>query len=847
MRRIRVVVALACVLVLVGSFAKADQEYRVYLPIVGAHKMGLWSIVEPEGTINWGRNPSAEAAANFAAVGGGTATRVTTFSFKGTRSFRIQTAANNQGASWDVRTLSNAIHYATLRVRGTLPASWDWSLDNATYTTPELLLDYDGDWSLYGLQFSAAQSNGATDFYVRQNGAGAGDFYIDAIQVEQKEYWTTYCDGGQPGCEWLGVPNADISQRSELSRAGGRVWDFADLSFEVSSFIGAGMAGVTLNVDPYSVLPGGEMNSVKTRSHEFSLAGVIRGTSLENLHANRQGLIDFLADNTYPNTQPILLRYEGSDMVRQISAYYQSGMAGRISARIECWEQGVTLRFLATDPFFYGIREGSQELDTNDTATLRYFTARLRSEGQWGALGLGANPTTGGVIYATATGPDGKIYVGGTFTGWGGVANRNYIARYNPISEAWETVGGAAALGNTVRAIVSGPDGNLYVGGLFVNAGGDVDADGLAQYNIATDTFSAVAIGSKAGVLALAFGLDGTLYIGGSFINWDGIGAADYIASWDGTAYAALGTGANNDVDDIAINPLTGDVAVAGNLTVAGGVASDGIGLWNGSAWISISSGLAGGGGTGNSVAYTAEGILIFGGNYTSVDGVSANFIAQYNGQTWAPLSSGANNQIIRVRISPDGLIYASGPFTQIGGVSIADRVASWNGSTWTHLDVDLPGTPIPWSIGFGPSDPVISKAYDVLIGFDSTGVGAFSGTSTVTNNGTANSYPRIVLERSGGMTAIIKSIRNETLGLILYLNYDLKEGESLTFDFAQGEKTVISSYYGLRLDAILPNSDFSEWRLRPGDNNVSIFVDVTGAPTIDTWVFWDETYEGMD
>ena len=211
-----------CLLVILFLFllplhadAQGGKDHKIYLPIITCDPcdwgptMSDWKYIKPEATTNYVKNPSAETTGNFAAEGGTTVTRSTTYSHYGLYSYRVQCNNNNEGAEITLSALSNAIHYVTLRVRGTLPAAWDWSLDDATYNAPTLIEAIDGDWDLYGFEFPAAQANGSTKLSIHQNGAGSGDFYLDGIQVEQKDdYHTTYCDGTQSGCEWNGAEHA---------------------------------------------------------------------------------------------------------------------------------------------------------------------------------------------------------------------------------------------------------------------------------------------------------------------------------------------------------------------------------------------------------------------------------------------------------------------------------------------------------------------------------------------------------------------------------------------------------------------------------------------------------------
>ena len=77
--------------------------------------------------------------------------------------------------------------------------------------------------------------------------------------------------------------------------------------------------------------------------------------------------------------------------------------------------------------------------------------------------------------------------------------------------------------------------------------------------------------------------------MGGGFTNAAGIATADYLATWNGSAWSALGdngagNGAlNSDADAIAI--AGGNVYAAGYFADAAGIATaDRVAIWNGSA-----------------------------------------------------------------------------------------------------------------------------------------------------------------------------------------------------------------------------------------------------------------------
>jgi hypothetical protein len=74
---------------------------------------------------------------------------------------------------------------------------------------------------------------------------------------------------------------------------------------------------------------------------------------------------------------------------------------------------------------------------------------------------------------------------------------------------------------------------------------------------------------------------------------------------------------------------------------------------------------------------------LYAGGLFTIAGGSSANKIAKWNGSSWSALGSGMNDFVSALTVFDDGIgpaLYAGGTFTTAGAVS-ANRIAKWNGS----------------------------------------------------------------------------------------------------------------------------------------------------------------------
>jgi hypothetical protein len=831
--------------------------------------MSDWKIVVPEETENFVQNPSAETTGNFAAVGGGVITRVTTESKYGLYSYNLVFGANNRGATFTLEALTNNIHYVTMRVAGTLPPAWDWSLDNIAYTAPTLIETIDEAWTLYGLQFPAAEANGSTLLYVRQDGAGGGTIQIDGIQCEQKTYWTTYTDGTQVGCEWEGAEDGSTSRRSALTRGGGRVRDLEDdYFFQVSDAIGAGMSPQIDNLDSYAIIPGAALNSIKVTARPFTLIGTLTGTTSGNLRDRMQDLINLVSDDQFPEDedgiQPVRIRYTGATVQKEILVHYEAGLEGRQTWRDpECWERIAGLRFISPNPDWLEIGETATLLVPLELSgdTFRHIAVRSRQVVQalfgastpWDNLSVGANPAAGTVL-TIVTGPDKRIYIGGSFTDWDGVAGSDFVAVYNPLTDTWATLGGAADFNGTVYALAFGPDGTLYAGGAFTNVAGDANADYVAQWDGAN--WSAVAGGGTADVRALAFGIDGLLYIGGTFTNWNGIGAADFVVSWDGAAYAALSTGTPSACHTLALHPN-------GNIYAGGGVlaASGYVQYWNGTAWTDITASSLS-----EDITYTlainSAGQIYAGGAWPTSIGtpLTPYHIGRFNGSTWDDVGGGLfDNPVIgnenagdvrKIVLAPDGRIWAGGDFRYFGGdrTDIDNGLAVFYGNNWSMPGFDLGVNVVFNAVEISNQDPVIDRSYDVYVGFNASVVfPIISANATVTNAGSAEAFPKIVMLNEIGSTIFPWHVLNESVGDVLLYNYGILDGDTLTVDLEQAKKEASSDFFG-RVSALQPDSNTGTWSLPANLSSlINVFMRAAGVANITIYVIYRTPYTSYD
>lgn len=315
---------------------------------------------------------------------------------------------------------------------------------------------------------------------------------------------------------------------------------------------------------------------------------------------------------------------------------------------------------------------------------------------EWSAFGDGIGGWPGyygvGVSAFAVSGSD--LYVGGFFTGFGGIAVTS-IAKWN--GDTWSALGAGVSLEEDpyyvdpwVNALaLSGS--NLYVGGYFTKAGG-VAATNIAKWD--GRSWSALGPGIAqydpmylCEVAALA--VSGTnLYVGGYFTRAGGVSVTN-IAKWDGQVWSALGSGLDGFV--YALAPSGPDLYAGGDFITADGMTVNCVAKWNGNSWSALGAGLH------NDdypavYALMASGTDLYaGGTFTNAGNVPANYIAKWDGITWSALGGGLelvlNDPLAGVKaLAMSGSdIYAAGEFFWAGDVT-ARSVAKWNGTSWSAL-----------------------------------------------------------------------------------------------------------------------------------------------------------------
>jgi hypothetical protein len=742
---------------------------------------------------------------------------------------------------------------------------FDWSLDDpVTYNAPALLLqitdtEANGGWNLYGFEFPAAQANGSTTLHIRQNGAGVDTMYIDGVQVEEKTYWTSFCDGDQDGCLWEGTRHASTSRRYAPTRSGGRIYDFTDdYSFNVGAYLGLGEPPYHTAIDRYPTIEASRLNQLQLEPRRFSLIGSMQGTSWSNLHSLRQDLLEELAPKADPEddsgTQPVKIWYTGATRTKEIEAYFVGGLDLALDAsRDPCYfQRRMALQFLATDPYWYDIGTLASRLYASRALTLRYITGKQWTSdnfGEWTDMSVGAitNPVA---VYAIAVGPDKKIYVGGNFDTIDGVANTLNIAAYDPATDTWEALGAGLENGTangSVRALRFGPDGVLYAGGDFDNAGGDANADHLAQWNGAA--WSAVgggpgAVATLVMIYALEFDKNGILYIGGDFTDWNGNVDSDYIVSWDGAAYAPLDADELDDHVRAIKTAPNGDIYIGGNFqNKAGPVSMDRICYWDGTDFQNL--GTDGNNGVNaevRAIAIDNAGLVYLGGDFTTARGDTVNYIARWNGTGMAALGSGTGAAVHALDIGPDNALWVGGAFSSISGLNWVDRIARWMRDGWAATDLDLPGSPTVYALVAGNQRPDRKRNYDVWAGFDTTGAATAGRVYNFSAAGSARAYPVIIANVSGS-TARLGSLKEGFSAKEIVFDYTLQDGDEITINLQPDDLSISTEFFGSIPEAVVPSSDIASFPVLPGGNSLVSY----NPGMTDVFIKWRIAYESID
>jgi uncharacterized delta-60 repeat protein len=312
--------------------------------------------------------------------------------------------------------------------------------------------------------------------------------------------------------------------------------------------------------------------------------------------------------------------------------------------------------------------------------------ARLNPNGTIDAtFDIGDGILWGATVSTIATLPDGKIYLGGTFTNF----NNNYsnkLVRLLANGNYDATFEANTAINGSVHVLIVQNDGKVLVGGNFTVGGANPRKNILRLNTDGTlDNTFVVGTGANSGTSAslvndMKLQSDGRIIIVGSFLNYNGTERKGIARlNTDGTLDTSFdpGLGANNEVRSVSIQN-DGKMIISGgfnsyngsNITKIARINSDGsldntfVPNINTTANLFI----------GKNVIENSGKILISGnGTFERLNSDGSADLTYNNGNT------GPNNVVGPIQIQPDGKAIIAGNFTTYNGET-RNRIARLNG-----------------------------------------------------------------------------------------------------------------------------------------------------------------------
>ena len=237
--------------------------------------------------------------------------------------------------------------------------------------------------------------------------------------------------------------------------------------------------------------------------------------------------------------------------------------------------------------------------------------------------------------------------------------------------------------------------GIIYVGmpnNCAVN--GIANTNGIAQFDIATSTWSAMGTGATGGgVNKIVASPTGVIYALGSFTSMGGVANTSRIAKWSGGAWSAIGTGLNGDGWDLSFNPSDETkFMVCGAFTLAGGVANTSrVAYWDGANYNALGTGAS------TNIVYGStwqtNDIVYFIGTFGAFNGVAntqslAKWVISTATASSIATSASITNQSSIYWDSVLNCVIIGGTFTSINGNTDIIGTAKYDPATATWSNV---------------------------------------------------------------------------------------------------------------------------------------------------------------
>lgn len=810
-----------------------------------------WFYIRPSETTNLLYNPSGEyGTTGWGTIQAGTVGTTSAFQRFGAWAGSVAPTSNGTaGGFFGTATVGNGTSYtASAFVRGANGIPYQIQVETTDGATKYGSANFTGGgtWQRYWCTFAQTADVNVRVVVKKNSSADTNAFYVDGVQLEVGSL-TTYCDGEQEGCIWLGQPHYSQSLRDSQAYQGGSIVSLQSIGMIVDEEPGIGMPPYEITTQSYALLDGEEYQRSRRAARSFALQATFIGTSQEGVHAVREAAIDAFGPDRLAEQQPVRFFYTGAGGTVAIDAVYTTGL--EFNTRAGFTEES-PVRFTAYSPTWFSPFNQGTSLAPRTSIGSANALVRRDSLGRWGTVGQHGT-SVNGTVDALLFSPTGTLFAGGRITAVDGTTSRG-LGMYFPSNGRWGSMGGTLIPGantSSVRSLAWAPWGSLYLGGGFTGMSGTAIRF-TAQWN---GGYGSLVGGTVNGdVWEMAMSPLGTLFLAGNFLTANGT-TSPFLAQWLRTgSMGTLAGQAAGTVDDLvqalAVNPQ-GRLYFTGLFGSAGGTAMRRVGQWFNGAFGTMSQGLGIGGGLGQGLALAvgANGVVYVGGGFSTAGVAYGSNVSQFNGVQWDTMGFGLGTDANPSQSVEDllahpanGRVYATGHFTSsANNVLFPDPMAVWTGAVWVPLDIDLP-------LNGGTVKPMaFSPAGDLFVGGEWTGTSQAASVAQIVNNGKANSFPTFRLRNtSASGTARIFQIANTLTDDYIYTKYVMQPGESAWLTLGVGSITFTSDFQGNLYPTILPGSNQARWRLKPGTNYVSFFSD---SDSVRVDMYWRPRHDAAD
>ena len=393
-----------------------------------------------------------------------------------------------------------------------------------------------------------------------------------------------------------------------------------------------------------------------------------------------------------------------------------------------------------------------------------------------GTIDSSFSASVDGQIQVVAIQPDGRIYIGGSFSFVNGLP-RSCVARLHTNGTV-DAGFNANVSGGGVRSILPDAMGNIIIGGGFSSVN-SVERRSLARLLSDGNLDNSFVAGANGSVNALLRGEDDSIIIGGYFSEiYEGSLALprNHITRLtptgvDDGAFAPTNRGPNDRIWTMVRQP-DGKVLVGGMFSTFDGLPSGPVVRLNADSSVDPSFSMSTDYSAGIRIVLQPDGKMIIVGSFSTVNGQPRQFVARLDSTGSLDPEFDSNlswtgGYIHGVALDSAGRLYAAGSFTEINGLH-RSRVIR------LHPDGQLD---TGFNIGDAPGNSVFSVATDAHD--DLLAASGFAGTAR----------PHTLIRVRGGASAVsapvtVKPLTNITLaaGKQLVLSVDATGGPTLAF-----------------------------------------------------------------